>query len=59
MMYVIAGLVIWSITSFWFFWSIMGYKHRKGKWYDWPLLGPTYVIFVIAFWISTKAGFDK
>jgi hypothetical protein len=59
MMYVISGLVIWSIISFRFFRSTLGCKHRKGKWYDWPLLGPTYVIFVIAFWICTKAGFNK
>jgi hypothetical protein len=59
MMYVITGLVIWSVISFRFFWSIMGQKFRKDKWYDWPLLTPASVIFTIAFWISTFFGWNK
>lgn len=59
MMYVIVGLVIWCVISFWFFLSIMGYKYRKDKWYDWPLLAPVLVIFTIAGWVSTLFGWNK
>ena len=59
MMYVIVGLVIWCVISFWFFLSIMGYKYRKDKWYDYPLLAPVFVIATIAGWISTLFGWNK
>lgn len=59
MIYVILGLVGWCIISFWFFFSIMGYKFRKDKWYDYPLLAPVLVITTIAGWISTLFGRNK
>lgn len=59
MIYVFVGLVAWTIISFWFFFSMMGYKYRKGKWYDWPLLVPFFVVVHIATVISTLFGWNK
>jgi hypothetical protein len=58
-MYLLVGIVVWTIISFWFFYSIMGYKFRKGKWYDWPLLAPIFVVATIAGWVSTLFGWNK
>ncbi len=59
MIYAIAFLIVWTIISFWFFLSIMGYKFRKDKWYDWPLLLPVFVIAHIAAAVSTFFGWNK
>lgn len=59
MMYVVAGLVIWTIISFWFFFSIMGYKFRKDKWYDWTLLAPFFALVTVLGWVSTLFGWNK
>ena len=37
-------LVLWTIVSVCYFLSIMGYKFRKDKWYDYPLMLPTLCI---------------
>ena len=58
-MYVFVGLVIWTIISFWLFFSIMGYKYRKDKWYDWPLLAPFFVVVTVVGWVSTLFGWNK
>jgi cell division protein FtsW (lipid II flippase) len=45
MMYVLAGIVIWTIISFWFFFLVvLPYKFRKDKWYDGLLLAPFLVV---------------
>lgn len=59
MMYIVAGFVIWTIISFWFFFNIMGYKYRKGKWYDGPLLAPFFIVMAVAGWVSTLFGWNK
>lgn len=59
MIYVILGLVVWSIISIWFFYRNMGRKNSKDKWYDYPLLLPFLVIVTIAGWISTLFGWNK
>jgi hypothetical protein len=52
-------LVAWTIISFWFFLSTMGYKYRKEKWYDYPLLIPVIVVAKIATVVSTFFGWNK
>lgn len=59
MLYVIVGIVLWTIISFWFFFSIMGYKFRKEKWYDWPLLLPFMITVEIVTAVSTLFGRNK
>lgn len=56
---IFVGLLTWGIISFWYFFHIMGYKFRKDKWYDYPLLAPVFVIAIIAGWISTLFGWNK
>ena len=59
MIYLVVGLVIYTIISFWFFFSIMGYKYRKEKWYDYPLLVPVIVVGTVGGWVSTLFGWYK
>jgi hypothetical protein len=59
MIYLVLGIVIYTIISFWFFFSIMGYKFRKEKWYDYPLLAPFFVVATVAGWVSTLFGWNK
>jgi hypothetical protein len=59
MIYLVVGLVIYTIISFWFFFSIMGYKFRKEKWYDYPLLAPVIVVVTVGGWVSTLFGWNK
>jgi hypothetical protein len=50
-------LVIWTIVSVCYFFSIMGYKFRKDKWYDYPLMLPALCIAaVVGFvrWIGER-----
>lgn len=56
---ILVGLLVWCIISFWFFINTMGYKYRKTKWYDYPLLAPVFVIATVAGWISTLFGCNK
>jgi hypothetical protein len=59
MIYLVLGIVIYTIISFWFFFSIMGYKFRKDKWYDYPLLAPVFVVATVVGWVSTLFGWNK
>ena len=59
MLYVIVGIVLWTVISFWFFFSIMGYKFRKEKWYDRPLLAPFFVVATMVGWIRNLLGLNK
>ena len=59
MIYIFAGIVTWTVISVWYFLSIMGYKFRKDKWYDWPLLAPVFAVATVAGWISTLFGWNK
>jgi hypothetical protein len=49
---IILFLIIWTVISIWYFLSIMGYKYRKQKWYDYPLLVPAGLICVIIGWLG-------
>lgn len=42
--YLFLFIVLWTIVSICYFFSIMGYKFRKDKWYDYPLMLPTLCI---------------
>ena len=44
MEYLLLFLVLWTIVSVCYFFSIMGYKFRKNKWYDYPLMLPALCI---------------
>jgi len=57
MTYFIIGVtiyLIWTIVGAWFFLSVMGYKYRKEKWYDRPLLVPVIPIAYIIRWMNKK-----
>lgn len=52
-------ILVYTAISIWYFLNIMGYKFRKGRWYDYPLLAPVSVIATIAGWIRTLVGWNK
>jgi len=54
MEYLFLFLGLWTIVSVCYFFSIMGYKFRKDKWYDYPLMLPT---LYIAIGLFTVIGF--
>lgn len=50
----IAIYILWTITGVVFFLNIMGYKFRKSKWYDYPIMLPAMPIFFIIGWMNRK-----
>ena len=57
MTYFIIGVVvyvIWTIVGLVFFFNTMGYKFRKQRWYDIPLLIPVMPIANILAWMNRK-----
>jgi hypothetical protein len=57
MMYFIIGVVVyvvWTIVGLVFFFNTMGYKFRKQRWYDIPLLIPVMPIANILSWMNRK-----
>lgn len=54
-LYLGLALVIYTTLSVWFFLANMGDKYRKSRWYDWPLLGPAYLICLLIGWYSDLA----
>jgi len=57
MTYFIIGVVvyvIWTIVGLVFFFNTMGYKFRKQRWYDIPLLIPVMPIANILSWMNRK-----
>lgn len=50
-------LLLWTIGSVWYFLSLMGYKFRKDKWYDYPILLPAVVI--ISLYVIARFRFDR
>jgi len=50
----IAIYILWTIVGVVFFLNIMGYKFRKSKWYDWPIMWPVMPIAYIIGWMYRK-----
>lgn len=40
-------ILLWTVCGIWYFLSIMGYKWRKTKWYDYPILFPVGIIIAL------------
>ena len=46
--------LIWTILGCWFFFSILGDKFRKQRWYDWLLIAPVMPLAYIFGWLNKK-----
>jgi low temperature requirement protein LtrA len=49
---VLAIYIVWTIIGLVFFFNTMGYKHRKERWYDLPLMLPVIPIANIIGWMN-------
>ena len=53
------AIIVYTVLSIWYFLLITGHTYRKDKWYDYPILFPTFMIIHVSSAVVTVVRWLK